>query len=168
MEDFDFEKYLKEKVAYENKKEYYDRDVLNVSIASIKAELGKLYGEYGEIYKDGAQLPLMIPQAMRTRRRPRVGENLVPFNRPRPGWLGRNGLMTEEQAEARDAAKMTKAEMDAAAEKRYEELVKHDDAATLEEDMLLWGEQEPPLDDEEAQTDGKGPRGRASMPQAAN
>ena len=148
VEDFDREKYVKEKVAYESKKEYYDRGVLTVSIASIKAELGKLYGEEEEIDKDGAQLPLMIPQAMRTRRRPRVGANPVPLNRPRPGWLGRSGLMTEEQAEARDAAKMTKAEMDAAAEKRYEELVKHDDAATLEEDMLLWGEQEPPLDDE--------------------
>ena len=99
MEDSDREKYVKEKVVYESKKEYYDRGVLTVSIADIKANSESFMAKKGDrqgwcaAATDDSAGDADAPLSARRRE--------LPFPQPSKAWvLGRDGLMTKKQAEA--------------------------------------------------------------------
>ena len=136
-EDFDRRRFEAKKAEYDAKKEFYNRNTLSVEIGRIKDELLRYKGKLKELDKDGATLSLMLPQAMQTRGRGRAGAPVIPLNRPRPPWLEYDYILSQGEKDKRYEQKMTKAKMDAATQKRYEQLVREDRQKTRQERTAL-------------------------------
>lgn len=122
-EPFDRRRFEAERQRYDEKEEFHDREALNAAIARVKAELLRYKGKLKELDKDGATLPLALPQAMQTRGRERAGAPVVPLNRPKPPWLEYDYILSQRQKDKRDGKKMTKEKMDTETQKRYDALV---------------------------------------------